>query len=212
MPIHAVAGCQPKAGPSTPQDHAQAHNPAPLGMTVVRCCETQRSSAAPPKIFASHNRCIYIYCCVSQSPLPKLPCAASSVRRASRALTQMYEHALRPHGLRATQFTILQFLSLAGEVSQGRVGKMLAIDSTTLTRTLEIMLRQGWVAERPGEDRRERLLRLSKAGKAQLYRALPDWEKVQSQLQQELGEQIWKELFQLTNKLTELATATCDLQ
>lgn len=149
---------------------------------------------------------------MTQPPLPKLPCAASSVRRASRALTQLYEQALRPHGLRATQFTILQFLSLAGEVSQGRLGEMLALDSTTLTRTLEIILRQGWVAERRGEDRRERWLRLAKSGKARLDQALPDWEKVQSQLQQELGEHTWKELFQLTNRLTELATTSRDSQ
>ena len=148
---------------------------------------------------------------MSQSALPKLPCAASSVRRASRAMTQLYEQALRPHGLRATQFTILQFLSLAGEVSQGRLGAMLALDSTTLTRTLEIMLRQGWVAERRGEDRRERWLRLAKAGKTKLDQALPVWEKVQTQLQQELGEHTWKELFELTNKLAELATTSRNL-
>ena len=87
----------------------------------------------------------------------------SSVRRASRALTQLYEQALRPLGLRSTQFTILQVLSRAGEVSQGHLGEKLAMDSTTLTRTLDIMLRQGWVAERRGEDRRQRWLRLAKA-------------------------------------------------
>jgi DNA-binding MarR family transcriptional regulator len=82
----------------------------------------------------------------------------SSVRRASRALTQLYEQALGPLGLRATQFTILQVLSLTGEVSQGQLGEMLAMDSTSLTRTLEIMRREGWIADRRGEDRRQRWL------------------------------------------------------
>ena len=85
-----------------------------------------------------------------------------SFRRTSRALTQLYENALRPLGLRTTQFTILQALSLAGEVIQSRLGEMLAMDSTTLTRTLQIMVREGWIAERRGEDRRERRLRLAK--------------------------------------------------
>lgn len=157
---------------------------------------------------------------MAQSQIPNLPCLGSTVRRASRSLTQLYEQALRPLGLRGTQFTILQFLSLAGEVSQGRMGEMLAMDSTTLTRTLEIMLEHGWVAERRGdpersdakqrEDRRQRYVRLAKAGKAQLDRALPVWEKVQSQLQRELGEQSWKDLFRLTNKLTGLATTSRD--
>jgi DNA-binding MarR family transcriptional regulator len=154
---------------------------------------------------------------MNQCQIPNLPCLDSTVRRASRALTQMYEQAIRPLGLRSSQFTILQFLSLAEEVSQGRMAEMLAMDSTTLTRTLEIMLEHRWVAERrgdpergdakPREDRRQRYLRLSKAGKEQLDRALPVWEKVQSQLQHHLGEQSWKDLFRLTNKLTELATS-----
>lgn len=138
--------------------------------------------------------------------LPTLPCMCSSVRRASRALTQLYEQALGPLGLRATQFTILQVLSLTGEVSQGQLGEMLAMDSTSLTRTLEIMRREGWIADRRGEDRRQRWLRLAKAGEAKLNRTLPDWEKVQARLHRQLGGQAWKDLFQLTNQVTELAT------
>jgi len=122
----------------------------------------------------------------------------------------LYEQALRPLGLRATQFTILQVLSRAGEVSQGKLAEMLAMDSTTLTRTLEIMLRQEWVAERRGEDRRQRWLRLMKAGRTELARALPVWEKVQSQLKRELGEQSWKQLFLLADQLTVLATTDRD--
>jgi len=142
---------------------------------------------------------------MTQTAIPKLPCLGSSVRRASRALTQIYEDALRPLGLRATQFTILQVLSLAGEVPQGRLGEMLTMDSTSLTRTLAIMQRQGWIAERRGDDRRERRLSLAKTGEAQLKRTLPAWEKVQSRLRRELGERAWKDLFQLTTRLAELA-------
>jgi DNA-binding MarR family transcriptional regulator len=143
---------------------------------------------------------------MSQSPLPVLPCMCGSFRRTSRALTQLYEAALRPLGLRATQLTILQVLSLAGEVSQGQVGDMLAMDSTSLTRTLAIMVREGWIAERRGQDRRERRLRLSTAGEAQLKRALPVWEKVQLKLRRQLGDQSWNNLLQLTRQITGLIT------
>lgn len=141
---------------------------------------------------------------------PTLSCMGSTVRRASRALTQHYEQVLRPFGLRATQFTILQVLARAGEVSQGQLGKMLAMDSTTLTRTLEIMRKRAWLNERPGEDRRQRWLRLAQGGKSQLDRALPAWEKVQLQLQRELGEQSWKQLFRLADQVTALATTARD--
>src|SRR6202142_4513708 len=140
------------------------------------------------------------------SPTPKLPCMCGSFRRASRALTQLYENALRPLGLRATQFTILQALSLAGEVTQSQLGEMLAMDSTKLTRTLRIMDREGWIAERRGEDRRERWLRLSKAGEAQFKRAVPAWEKVQSRLRRQLGEESWKGLLDITHEITNMVT------
>ena len=131
----------------------------------------------------------------------------ANFRRTTRALTQLYENALRPLGLRATQFTILQALSLAGEVTQSQLGGILAMDSTTLTRTLRIMDREGWIVERRGQDQRERRLRLSKAGETQFKRALPAWEKVQSQLRHQLGEQSWKNLLEITHQVTELVTA-----
>ena len=137
---------------------------------------------------------------------PVLPCMCASFRRASRAITHLYDEALRPLGLRATQFTILQALSLAGEVSQGELAQILAMDSTTLTRTLRIMGGEGWIAERRGEDRRERLLRLAKAGRYQFNRALPSWEKAQAQLGRQLGDKRWHALMKLTNEVTTLVT------
>jgi DNA-binding MarR family transcriptional regulator len=138
--------------------------------------------------------------------IPDLVCMCGSFRRASRALTQSYDEALRPLGLRATQFTILQVLSRAGEVSQGELGQILAMDSTTLTRTVRIMSREGWIAERRGEDRRERLLRLARNGRNQLNRALPRWEKAQERLGLQLGDKRWHDLLKLTNEVTALAT------
>ena len=130
----------------------------------------------------------------------------AGLRRASRALTQLYEDELRPAGLRTTQFTVLQVLSLAGEVTQGELGRMLAMDSTTLTRTLRIMSRHGWMGRRRGADRREWRLRLSKSGGLQLQQALPRWEKVQAQLRHLLGGRQWNELTKLTNTVTNIVT------
>ena len=150
---------------------------------------------------------MYIHLCgMAIEHIPPLGCMCSSVRRASRALTQLYEEALRPLGLRATQFTILQVLERVGEVPQGRLGEILAIDSTTLTRTLAIMLARGWIAERRGDDRRKRWLRLAKAGETQLRRTLPAWEKVQSSLRHDLGDGVWQDLLKLTDRLTEVSS------
>jgi DNA-binding MarR family transcriptional regulator len=140
------------------------------------------------------------------SSLPALPCLCASFRRATRALTQHYDEAMRPTGLRATQFTLLQALSLTGEVTQGRLGQILAMDSTTLTRTLEIMTRRGWVAKKQGKDRRERRVGLTKAGQAQFERALPRWDKLQADLRRRLGAEPWDSLMQLTRNVTTIVT------
>jgi DNA-binding MarR family transcriptional regulator len=130
----------------------------------------------------------------------------ASLRRASRAITQLYEDALRPTGLRGTQFTVLQTLSLAGEVTQGELGQILAMDSTTLTRTLTIMGRHGWIAKRRGEDRREWRMRLSKAGETQFKQALPHWENAQGRLRRQLGAELSDNLMKLTQKITNALT------
>src|SRR5258708_31263265 len=94
----------------------------------------------------------------TRNKLPDLPCMCASLRRTSRVVTQLYDEALRPLSLRATQFTVLQALSLAGEASQGALGQILPMDSTTLTHTLRIMGPEGWIAARPRDDRTPRFL------------------------------------------------------
>jgi DNA-binding MarR family transcriptional regulator len=140
---------------------------------------------------------------MSTQSLPKLPCLCANFRRAARSLTQLYEEALRPLRLRTTQFTLLQALELAGEVTQGQLCHLLSMDSTTLTRTLEILARRGWIAKRSGKDRRERLISLAARGKEQLRRATPAWEAVQQRVRQQLPQGHWDRLMRTTYELTQ---------
>lgn len=142
---------------------------------------------------------------------PTLPCMCANLRRAARAVTQFYEAEMRPTKLSSSQFTILQTLSIAGDVTQGQLGDILTMDSTSLTRTLAIMCRHGWIEKRRGTDRREWRLRLSKAGEKQLNATLPSWEKAQSLLRQQLGRSQSSELTRLTNLATNVvAEMTAD--
>ncbi len=131
----------------------------------------------------------------------ELPCMCASIRRASRALTQMYDDALRPLGLHATQFSILQALKLAGEVSQSQLSTLLFIDSTTLTRNLRILRKKGWIAVRAGVDRRERWLQLAPLGGRELQRVTPAWERVQKKFQHQLGDARWRDLRKLSGAI-----------
>ena len=129
-----------------------------------------------------------------QRSLPTLPCACATLRRAARAVTQLYDAALRPAGLRATQFTILQALSLTGSTPQGTLGELLALDSTTLTRTLKLLRGEGWIEFTTGEDRREHRWELTQTGLRMLERGLPHWERAQAQLKESLSKTAWENL------------------
>jgi DNA-binding MarR family transcriptional regulator len=141
--------------------------------------------------------------------LPDLPCACASLRRAARAVTQLYDDALRPSGVRLTQFTLLQMLSLTGPITQGALGEHLAMDSTTLSRTLQPVEKAGWIRSRPGTDRRQRYVEVTKAGLKMLHRATPAWETVQHDLRHRLGEETWAALGPIliaTTRAARLAT------
>jgi DNA-binding MarR family transcriptional regulator len=124
----------------------------------------------------------------------KLPCACANLRRAARAVTQLYEEQLRESGLRATQFTLLQALGITGPITQGDLGGLLALDSTTLTRSLKPLVRREWVRSQAGEDRRERHFELTAAGRRELDRAQPQWERAQQRLRKVLGDTGWERL------------------
>jgi DNA-binding MarR family transcriptional regulator len=78
------------------------------------------------------------------------------------------------------------------------------MDSTTLTRTLEVMNKQGWIVKNYGTDRRERRLRLTRAGKSELNRAVPYWQSAQEALRVRLGKQRWDALTELINDTTSM--------
>src|SRR5215472_7274895 len=103
-----------------------------------------------------------------QSALFALPCACQNLRRATRAVTRIYDQELRKARIEITQFGLLTALATTGEANQKRLSAGFAMDSTTLTRTLGLLLKQGWIRVRRGEDRRERMFSLTGAGKRKL--------------------------------------------
>ena len=80
----------------------------------------------------------------------RLACACATLRRTTRLVSQLYDEAMRPSGIRGTQFTLLQALKLAPGISQKQMAEVLGIDSTTLTRTLVLLRKRGWLSAVPG--------------------------------------------------------------
>lgn len=123
--------------------------------------------------------------------LPALACACASLRRAARAVTRLYEQELQGMGLRATQFTLLQALERKGTSPQRALGDLLALDPTTLSRTLRPLERAGWIRASAGQDRRVVRWTLTSAGRRLLARAQPAWERAQARFRAELAPKHW---------------------
>jgi DNA-binding MarR family transcriptional regulator len=133
------------------------------------------------------------------------PCLCNALRQATRAVSRLYDEELRGVGLRTTQCSLLRRLSAAGEVRQRDLGGLMSLDETTLTRNLRPLIDAGWVAIRPGEDRREKLVRLTDAGAAKLREARPAWQQAQERLRSRLPEGTWSNLLDVLPELTRLA-------
>jgi DNA-binding MarR family transcriptional regulator len=92
----------------------------------------------------------------------------------------------------------LQALTRTGSISQGNLGELLGLDSTTLTRTLAPLRRKGWIETKPGQDRREVRLTLTAEGKRKYLSALHYWQSAQRQLRRVLSEAGWKQMMEST--------------
>lgn len=136
-----------------------------------------------------------------------LPCACQNLRRVTRIVTRIYDQELRKARLEITQFGLLTALAATGEANQKRLSAGFAMDSTTLTRTLGLLQKQGWIQVRRGKDRRERLFRLTRAGKRQIEEAQPYWESAELRLRRELGDAGWKSMKEAVSRITQAAIA-----
>ncbi len=121
-------------------------------------------------------------------------CACFSLRKAARAVTQLYDATLRQSGLRTTQFTLLLTLSRAGPVTIGTLAERLVMDRTTLTRNLKPLIGRGLIAVSEGEDRRSRIVELTEEGGERLAAALPLWQRAQGRFLDGLGRGNWSGL------------------
>ena len=106
-------------------------------------------------------------------------CLCLAARREARAITRVYEEKLRPHGLRATQFSVLAALALKGPTPISELAEFLALERTTLTRSAALLVRNGWLAPARSDDARERPLKLTAAGRRKLEGAFPAWQEAQ---------------------------------
>ncbi|MGH1574598.1 MarR family winged helix-turn-helix transcriptional regulator [Methylobacterium sp. P31] len=114
---------------------------------------------------------------------PNEPCTCSALRRATRAVTLAYDAALRPAGLRVTQFAILRLLERLGPIPVTRLAAEAALERTTMGRNLDPLERRGLVRIAAGEsDARERVVSLTASGRGAVAAAMPYWRDAQARI------------------------------
>jgi DNA-binding MarR family transcriptional regulator len=134
------------------------------------------------------------------------PCLCANLRRATRAVTRVYEEEFREAGFTgATQFHVLRVVKRAGSVRQGDLGVLLDLDKTTITRTLKPLLEKGWLTLEVGEDGREKWVALTMAGAQQLERGRPAWDKAQARMKEALPRGMWDLFIESLPKLADLS-------
>ena len=123
-----------------------------------------------------------------QEELVRENCACLRARMAARKLTRIYDKALKPTGLRITQFTLLIAVKDGRAKSVSALADLLAMERTTLLRNLKVLEEAGLVSSEPSGEGRALSLKLTASGKTRLHEALPHWQTAQRAVEAELGD------------------------
>lgn len=128
-------------------------------------------------------------------------CACTGLRMSARVMTRLYDEALAPSGVRITQLATLATVAFHGPFTVKALAKVLVMDRTTLTADLKPLEAQGFLEVTPGQDRRTRVIVITRSGRAALEKAVPLWRKAQAQFKEHLGE---RRLHALLSELREV--------
>lgn len=115
-------------------------------------------------------------------------CIAGRLRLLNRVVTNLYDDALRPFGVKLSQGNVLAVTAKLGVARPAEVCAILELDTSTLSRTVERMVANGWLEILPGDDGRSHPFRLTDEGKRLMERAIPAWEKAQAEAKKLLGD------------------------
>ena len=123
-------------------------------------------------------------------------CTCGELRKAARAITILYDDAIKSSGLLSTQFGVLEVICNSDSTRISNLAEKQGMDRTTLTRNLAVLERQGFIKISSGKDHRTRNVTATQKGRSAIAKAIPLWNEVQRELKQQMGENSWCELMQ----------------
>jgi len=116
-------------------------------------------------------------------------CIASRLRLLNRVVTNLYDDALRPLGLKVSQLNILILTARLGVARPAQVCEILQLDASTLSRNIKPLHSHGWLEVVLEEDARAQPFRLTPQGKRLIEKAVPAWEEAQRRASELLGDE-----------------------
>jgi DNA-binding MarR family transcriptional regulator len=131
-------------------------------------------------------------------------CVCVNLRRAARAISQLYDDALAAAGLKITQFSLLRAVERNEPASINVLAAELELDRTTLARNLQPLERDGLTTLTPGRDKRVVEVSLTAAGRRAIERALPLWRAAQKDIAARLGGERIGQLREIATRATDL--------
>ena len=134
-------------------------------------------------------------------------CLATRVRQLSRIVTRVYDDAMRPLGITASQYTLLAQLASRDGITAVEIGHDLDIEKSTLSRNLKRLLALGHIIMDPPAGRRGRGLHLTPKGQAVLKEAFPIWAEAQRRATTVMGSDSRSVLDGLLNHAEKLIAA-----
>lgn len=115
-------------------------------------------------------------------------CIAFRVRALNRVVTNLYDAVLQPFGITVNQATMLIMLSVVGKAGPGRIGQVLIMEKSTVSRNLDRMKKQGWIEAAGIDGGKEQIVSVTARGRKMLASFHPAWVKAQKRAEQLLGE------------------------
>jgi DNA-binding MarR family transcriptional regulator len=134
-------------------------------------------------------------------------CYCTRLRRAARALTEHYDAALAPAGLKVTQYALLRAIGRLDAPCITELAEATGLDRSTLGRNLGVLRRAGLVALGPGDDERTRVVSITAKGDAAVTAALPLWAEAQERIAATLGPEGGGALAAALDRLARLGAA-----
>ena len=134
----------------------------------------------------------------TSAQVPRSACTCGSLRKASRRVSQFYDTALAPLGIKSTQYSILSEVargSAEGPVTMRELATSMVMDRSTLGHNLKPLERDDLVSLRSStDDRRKRYVELTRKGKSTLQRARRLWRQAEGRFERIFGKEPAAEL------------------